>query len=496
MSMTRRGLDKVVSNLRDLGLVRVTLIERNLHKFEILPPPDDICPPEFLGTAWKPMLAQARFYERSRLRKRSDAQRNDPDSMRDEEVRLLSLIDSSDYDTRIVRHIAPSEEAESELQFHVPRTVVPSSENCSSQRVRTVVQGRRLLREETTKEDYSPNGEHGSADADRMPDPTLVAAEPRAPRAARDTKKAESRRAKIQDGQEPTKSSQERRSSRLEECVPLSGTTISQAVGTSIDEEAAVPESEEQRQRALEKRRNAQVGLGADGRPLDVSASSGAKGERSSFEKTTEVSSERFSRRSEMYAHQDETASESHAEAAKRMEAAMSEAPIQKDAAPHHPFKLYAFLARIVRDKFEGHTLLRPGRKELGICANLIKRYSPEELFEMIQLMVLDWDNIRYGNVFMRYKTKDSRPTLLFLASNAEILHSHIGRGITAGGGHRFSAYEASYKARKSGSATDATGASQPTPEVIIPPSSVPMNPVLAAYRAKAEGGKPTSQTE
>jgi len=505
MQMSRSSLNRSLQRLQDLGLLRVTYDTKNMPTYLVLEPPPNICPPELMTGSWKDALC---LFDALKRRKKSTQRANyicdidessqhdycDPDS--DCPPEWLAPDEEDDY-SGFPHNITQCGE------FSDPHPLVNSPPSAGASTPHPLVRHPhppvdviKSTEEDYKEDDYTPNGVREFADANSTRSAHLVGRGFAALRAAEaEAKNARAKnargvvRAKKQEReekpQETTGVKKEKRGQKAPtgEIIRISsfvqrdrhrnGTPSDRRPAKGIDGRVEVPETPEQIADRLKRSRSARTGTGTDGQRLDVSASSETKGERSAFEQTKEVSSELSRQKSEMSGGgpRRQSAAESYAERSKKLEAAMEAAINVVDAAPQEPWRFYGFLSYQVAAKFPGVRLTRPGQKELRMCSDLITRYSPEELFEMVRIMVLDWDNICHGPIFMAYKIKSGHPNLLFLCANAMILHSHIGRGVASGGGRRYSEYASDYTQRK-GSNT-----SEPASEMTPSPIKRPVNP-------------------
>lgn len=116
---------------------------------------------------------------------------------------------------------------------------------------------------------------------------------------------------------------------------------------------------------------------------------------------------------------------------------------------PSSPWSLYGHFCAVVRSKFPGAKLPKAGNgKYLRWGKMLLKQYSPEDLYEMSRVHVLDFDNIKKSKIFFKYGGTPT-PTFEQFFANAEVLATYIGKGVIALPAARVSAYMDDYRKRK-----------------------------------------------
>ena len=115
---------------------------------------------------------------------------------------------------------------------------------------------------------------------------------------------------------------------------------------------------------------------------------------------------------------------------------------------PDSPFHLYVHFSKVVRKRYPDARLPKGGDgKYLRWGKTLLKIYSQEELYEMIQVLVLDYESIATARIFFKFS---GTPTPIYeqFFSNADTLVTFIGLGIISPPSVRFSAYAEDYNKR------------------------------------------------
>jgi len=119
---------------------------------------------------------------------------------------------------------------------------------------------------------------------------------------------------------------------------------------------------------------------------------------------------------------------------------------------PNSPWGLYGHFCKVVRKKYPDAKLPMVGKgagKYLKWGKLLLSSYSTSDLYEMIQVLVLDFENIRASKVFFKY-AGTTTPTYEQLYCNAETLVTFIGSGLIAPPAVRVSSYADDYQKRHS----------------------------------------------
>jgi hypothetical protein len=115
---------------------------------------------------------------------------------------------------------------------------------------------------------------------------------------------------------------------------------------------------------------------------------------------------------------------------------------------PDSPWNLYVHFSKVVRKKYPDARLPKVGGgKYLKWGKTLLSKYSQEELYEMIQILVLDFENISAARIFFKFAGTPT-PTYDQFFSNATMLVTFIGSGIISPPSVRFSPYEEDYNRR------------------------------------------------
>lgn len=131
----------------------------------------------------------------------------------------------------------------------------------------------------------------------------------------------------------------------------------------------------------------------------------------------------------------------------------------------------------------------RPNGKILKFAAILLSNYKTTDLFEMIQVLVDDYEAFSDSRMFLHYKGAPNPHFAQFYLS-ASTFKALIGKGVT-GPNIRFSNYLRGYRERypapETSSASDSAGA--PSPGSTKPGSDAPIdpdeNPAVRALREK-----------
>jgi len=117
--------------------------------------------------------------------------------------------------------------------------------------------------------------------------------------------------------------------------------------------------------------------------------------------------------------------------------------------APKTPWALYAHFCKVVKTKYPSANLPQAGNpKYLRWGKELLRDFSRVDLYEMIRVLVLDYENIGPSKVFFKYSGR-AVPQFDQLYCNAETLLSFVGRGIIAPPAVRYSHYADDYSKRK-----------------------------------------------
>ena len=111
---------------------------------------------------------------------------------------------------------------------------------------------------------------------------------------------------------------------------------------------------------------------------------------------------------------------------------------------------LYFHFCKAVKKKWPMASLVDlfgPGganKKLLKFSSNLLRDHKPSDLYEMIQVLVDDYENFNDARIFMKYLKGIPTPTFEQLYTNTDTLKAFVGKGVT-GPNARFSAYFQGY---------------------------------------------------
>lgn len=123
---------------------------------------------------------------------------------------------------------------------------------------------------------------------------------------------------------------------------------------------------------------------------------------------------------------------------------------------PSKPWPLYWHFRDSVRKKFpEARLPDDPNPKYLKWGKDLLKDYSTSDLYEMIRVLVLDYENINASRIFFKFSGTPT-PTYEQFFSNRDMLATFIGTGVISPPAVRFSAYADDYNKRHGKTSTSA----------------------------------------
>jgi len=141
---------------------------------------------------------------------------------------------------------------------------------------------------------------------------------------------------------------------------------------------------------------------------------------------------------------------------------------------------LYYHFCDVVRRRWPGaqlDDLFGPGgipnKKMLKFAAELQRTYKATDLFEMIQVLVEDYENFGDARVYVKYHKGAPTPYFDQLFANATLLKTFVGKGVT-GPNTRFSNYLRGYKERYPETTSTQTPANT---EPSRPSSTAPVDP-------------------
>ena len=107
---------------------------------------------------------------------------------------------------------------------------------------------------------------------------------------------------------------------------------------------------------------------------------------------------------------------------------------------PGNPHGLIKHLIRVLM-KHSPDAKYRPLKKDYAWAKELLKQFSREELYELIQLIVLDWNNAHHLPSLWPKRSAGEHPSMKYLYFWSQTLVNFIGKGILDGSAHRFSPY-------------------------------------------------------
>jgi hypothetical protein len=205
-------------------------------------------------------------------------------------------------------------------------------------------------------------------------------------------------------------------------------------------EELPVPESEEQRIARLGRQSNAQSGqldFGFDPKPNKDGGSEklDKKHQRGAGPPPTGPKS-----------RPDQLSTEEH-------EDSMTNSLEDVTVTPGAPWPLYAFFKKAVLKKYPQAHLGGNDTKYLGWGKRLLKVYTTEQLYEMILVLILDFESFKTAKVFMK-NSGTPTPNYDQFYSNAATLVTLIGRGVVSPPAVRRSHYAEDYAKRHGGSSS------------------------------------------
>jgi hypothetical protein len=115
---------------------------------------------------------------------------------------------------------------------------------------------------------------------------------------------------------------------------------------------------------------------------------------------------------------------------------------------PESPWGVYGHFCLVVRKHFPGANLPSEGQsKYLGWAKRMLRDFSRGELYEMIQVFVMDFNNLNSARIFYKLSGTPT-PTFDQFYSNTSLWHSFIGKGIIKPPGARYSSYLDAYNKR------------------------------------------------
>jgi hypothetical protein len=122
---------------------------------------------------------------------------------------------------------------------------------------------------------------------------------------------------------------------------------------------------------------------------------------------------------------------------------------------PNSPWTLYTHFTKVVRKKYPDARLSTAADgKYLKWGKLMLKKFTRGDLYEMIQVLVLDYENIAKSRVFFKF-SGTPYPTYEQFYCNTDALLTFVGTGIIAPPSVRFSHYANDYNNRKNKSANN-----------------------------------------
>lgn len=207
----------------------------------------------------------------------------------------------------------------------------------------------------------------------------------------------------------------------------------------SSGEENRMPENEKQKKERLERQKKLR------------------QGQRTRFNQTRDITDEGKSRRSSMAGMTEEERDRARYKKKDAAEAAR-EAPIPDPETvaevPGNPHGLIKHFIRVLM-KHSPEAKYRPLKKDYSWAKELLKQFNREELYEMIQLIVLDWNNAHHVTSLWPKRSAGEYPNMKYLYFWSQTLVNFIGKGITEGSANRFSPYASDWAERNGLTPTD-----------------------------------------
>lgn len=129
------------------------------------------------------------------------------------------------------------------------------------------------------------------------------------------------------------------------------------------------------------------------------------------------------------------------------MEALVPE-PATVASVPTAPWGLYTHFCKVVKHRWPDAVLANRSPAILKWGKDLLSRFQPENLYEMIEVLVRDYEHIEHGRFFFKFKGGPT-PTFQQLYCNADLIATFVGKGIASGG--KSSGYLEDYRRRHGG---------------------------------------------
>ena len=125
----------------------------------------------------------------------------------------------------------------------------------------------------------------------------------------------------------------------------------------------------------------------------------------------------------------------------------MTNDPKDVSAVPGDSWGLYTHFLKAVKAKYPNAQPSTHNKKILGRGAQLLNDYNPVRIYEMIQVLVLDYESFGIARVFLKF-SGSAVPTFDQLCSNADLLSSFVGTGLISPPAVRRSPYAEDYVKR------------------------------------------------
>jgi hypothetical protein len=114
------------------------------------------------------------------------------------------------------------------------------------------------------------------------------------------------------------------------------------------------------------------------------------------------------------------------------MEALVPE-PCAVRVVPTTPWGLYTHFRKAVRSRWPGAILAAHDKPTLKFCSDMLKKFPPEIIYEMIQVLVMDYEHVEHARVFFKFKG-GATPIFKQLFANADLIGTWVGKGIASPG--------------------------------------------------------------
>ena len=115
---------------------------------------------------------------------------------------------------------------------------------------------------------------------------------------------------------------------------------------------------------------------------------------------------------------------------------------------PDSPWGLYAHFCLVVRERYPDVRISAADKRYLMWAKELVDTKNVQDLYEMIDVLVYDYENIRPSGLFLKFAKAVPTPTFEQLYHNVDTLMTLIGVGILAPPSVRYSAYAERFNKR------------------------------------------------